>query len=370
MSKILLLVNVAVLFLLLDFIQVSLYLYIPLLSILTFKIIWWELLESEPHPPSSVYIYFTTKYVNLHCKYILRTKIENGVIDALLSAFFVIRSTEARNLITILIMSFSLLILSLCKAEDELLLSSIFSSIFAACIFDFVIIRFPDEIKKIRYSENIGISVSYIQTIRRSMSHALGNEGFFTQAIDRHNYELNLNLYSRIDCRKPVESRIVFGDSYIQSLMIKRIKIREALTGKDYISINDYLCICIMVLNYVVDDLLSKDELHHYPDVRVSILNLKSAMKNDITSTSIDTDYKVNQKTIYDLELRCSHRMSDFLDHYILPMETVEFWFVRKMRKYSRHYGIPNSHFSYDATQMHLKNMQDRLCISLHKSAE
>lgn len=365
-SLLLILLNLVVLFFLLSFVKVPLLLSIPLLLLLAFKLICWEVFECESPSPYGVYIYLTTKYVNLHCKFILRTKIKGGAFDSILSLFFVIRSIEARNVITISLMILSIFILNYFSPSDEPLLYSIFSSVFAACFFDFVIIRLPDEIKKKRYSESIGISVSYIQTIKKSMLYALGNEDFFSQAIDRYNFELNLNRYLRSNCGKPVESTVIFGDQYIQSLMIKRIKMRRALTGKSHISVNDYLCICIMVLNYIIDDLLSKDELHLFPDVRVSILNLKSAMRNDIESTFINVNYEVNQKAIYDLELGYSHRMSDFLEHYILPMETVEFWYVRKMRKYSRNYGLSNSNFSCEATKMHLKNMQDRLSISLY----
>ncbi|MDC5853824.1 hypothetical protein [Vibrio europaeus] len=272
---------------------------------------------------------------------------------------------EARNIITILILVSSILLLNLYPPTTEPLLSSILSSIFAACIFDFVIIRLPDEIKKKRYSENIGIYVLYIHTIKRSMLHALGNEDFVTEGIDRHNYQFNLEKYSRVDTQKNVESMVRFGDRYIQNLMAKRIEARQAQTCKTNISVNDYLCICIMLLNYVVDEILNKEELHHYPDVRVSILNLKSAIRNDTASTFINARYEAKQREIYDLGLNYSHRMEDLLDLYILPMETVEFWFVRKMRKYFRIYGIPNSTFSYQATQMHLKNMQDRISISL-----
>lgn len=283
--------------------------------------------------------FVSSKYVNLKLNHSLLFNIEKytnkTIARAIIAIVFSLRSFEVKDVFTKLTLIIVILFIS-CEYEQTSLIPSILQSIIAALIFDFIIIRIPNELKKqdsINFikSNLLLLTNAHLALRGLTIEPALNKEGLSEKNIERSiNSIVSKNFEDAISLRQHISNSL------------KYMKQRNEAQ-----SINDEIIIILREIFECVDILMKSDEVNQFPELKLYLINIGN------NKFGPEIKHKIHDhKQFHYLNLNDDMVAKSFIDAYIIPLDGVCYWYKRKASRYICNDYRPFINFDYYSTKL------------------
>ncbi|MDE1326968.1 hypothetical protein L9W97_17710 [Vibrio aestuarianus] len=255
-----------------------------------------------------------------------------GKNSIVLQVLFSVFSTDRRNIFLLFASSISIFII-LAISESGSLTNNIFLSVLAACIFDFVVNRVREERDKELVAKSLAPLVHNITKRKAAILMAV-KDGLEREVFDSANIQVLYQALKNLDLHSvDYYSLSVTGSGLIRQYADKK--------GSKLNSI-EFIALQLHLLQREVNLALDISDLKLFEDVYIVLSELKHEIEfgqfyaNDRAITSI-----INFNDDY-----CRYQ---FVSIYLLPIQKLEYWYLRKMKKYTLFNLAPRPKFSIEA---------------------
>ena len=251
--------------------------------------------------------------------YFLRKKTNKTITRLILSVIFSLRSFEAKDIFTKITLTITLLSLLLINFPNNSYIVPILQSIVAAIIFDFIIIKIPQELKR---QDSISVIKSTLHII---LNGHMALRNLTIKNIIKDEGINNKNITTCINHLKSTNYDSNRGGVIQVSNSIKYMIEREKNNVK---SKNDEIVFILKEIFFNIEKILSLNEINEFPELKKFLLNVGNI---DIFSEIIKEEVL---KTTKVSKLNLNERAESFVRGYLLPLEGVCYWYKRKAKRY------------------------------------
>lgn len=284
--------------------------------------------------------FVSSKYVNLKVDKSLVFNIEKytnkTIARAIIAIIFSLRSFEVKDVFTKSTLIIVMILISY-DYDNSSLIPPILQSIIAALIFDFIIIRIPNELKKQDSINLIKSNLSLLTNAHLALRGLTIEPALNKEGLSEKNIERSFNSIVSKNFGDAISSRLHVSNS------LKYMKQRKVAQ-----SINDEIIIILREIFECVDILMKSDEINQFPELKLYLINIG---KNGIYSEFIKN--KVHDyKQFHCLELNGDWVAKSFIDGYMIPLDGVCYWYKRKARRYIGNDYRPFINFDYYSTKL------------------
>ncbi|MGY6403172.1 hypothetical protein [Vibrio parahaemolyticus] len=290
-------------------------------------------------------------FISFECKFINSPKTfiyyfnKDGFLNRILRSnffvalIFVFRSINSRNLGPNLLLIISVVFV-LFTSNDTV--KNMFLSIFAACIFDLIVIRVPDEIKKIKSFYSLDELLKELDIIHDAIFESLNLN--LETCIDRKNaISLSESITREIQVPLPDE----FSYPCFKKLVYQGY-LRDYGHKFNPLDRNNIICFYYKCAYLICKDILSIDQIKNYPELEKSIDSLSKKML--VSRHELD-----HILTPYNLQLHLESNSLGFVSTFLLNLQSIEYWSVKNLRRYKATSNL-RRRFSKDAVKLHRMN--------------
>lgn len=273
----------------------------------------------------------TYLYISISLKYSfyrLIHKASNRNLSLIISSvFYAVRSMEPRDVLSKIILVSSLIML---VQSDNVSLAPIFQSMLAAVVFDFIVIRLPNEYNKqmkfIEIRPDINKILNALMAIRAlTIESVIGKNGISKENIDTC---IDSIKGKRFNSEVRETQRVSNSPSYVRL----RLRTKEK---KGIVSINDEIFILLLEASESFHSLSLKIDTPEFGMLSKYIFSFGAG--SGFFSESIYEDinnFNSNESLPCNLNLSNHDYCTSLIDGFLIPMEGVCYWYKRKMLRY------------------------------------
>ncbi|SMY18460.1 hypothetical protein [Photobacterium aquimaris] len=299
-------------------------------------------------------IKITYYYINIsHNKsfiFNIEKHINHTFTKIIIAIIFSLRSFEAKDIFTKITLVSTLILLFTIDYKQTSYAPPILQSIIAAIIFDFIIIKIPQELKRQSSINAIKKTLNVILNGHMALRYLTIKDNIKDIGISVENLRSCLNSFENTNFNEKLTTSLHVSNS------IKYLNLRN--TKSKPISKNDEIVIILKEILENTEKLLNSSELNEFQDLKTYILNIGNI---GIYSEKIK-DYVSNNNNV-NLELNNKEIAKSFIEGYLIPLEGMCYWYKRKARRYIRNDYRSLVNFDLNSTKLFYTYNTDRAYI-------
>lgn len=329
----------------LSFIEANSYILVSL-TILPFIIVLDVIFINIP-------IIITKYYINIKHNKSLILKLDKYTNQTLtkiiIAIIFSLRSFEAKDIFTKITLIITSLLLLFVGYKTNSYTPSVLQSIIAAIIFDFIIIKIPQELNRQNSIKAIKNTLNIVLNGHMALRSLTINKEIQDSGISEDNLISCLKSIKTTNFSDAIESRLQISNS------IKYLSQRNNY-GNEPISKNDEIVITLREILENTEKLLNLNEINEFPELKNNILN--------IAHIGIYSEYiknTVNNSNITNLNLEEEYIAKSLIDGYLIPLESICYWYKRKARRYIKNDYRNLINFDLNSTKLFYTYDTDRV---------
>lgn len=329
-------INSIIIFSLLSYIDINIFLT-TLLSLLPFLMISDSIFVSIP--TRITYYYIGLKHKN-SIIFHLNNYTNKTLTKLLLSVIFSLRSLEVKDLFTKITLLITIILIDREQNTDSTIIP-IYQSIIAAIIFDFIIIKIPQELRRQNAIHVIKNTIYIILNCHIALRNLTIYNTLKNNSIDNTNIKSCLTIIKNTNYNDKAKNTVHVSNSLSYY--------KETFESKNK---NEDILVILKELFSNIDRLMSSSEINEFPELKGFLLKIGNVdyYSEQIKSKAINRGE--GDFLGLNLELNLDHNAKAFLDGYLIPLEGICYWYKRKVKRYINDDDRKLIEFSLSSTEL------------------